>query len=51
MVDSVLARVNSFEGVESADIYITTKWQYYRDWIMKEINKRLLLACPFLHNR
>ena len=37
-----LARVNSFEGVKSADVYILTKWQYYDDWIMKEINKRLL---------
>ena len=25
-VDSVLARVNSFEGVKSADVYIPTKW-------------------------
>lgn len=34
-----LARVNSFEGVKSADVYILTKWQYYDDWIMKEINE------------
>ena len=47
-VDSVMARVNSFEGVKSADAYILTKWQYYDDWIMKEINKRLLLR-PVLH--
>jgi hypothetical protein len=43
MVDNVLARVNSFAGVNSADAYILTKWQYYDDWIMKEINNRLLL--------
>src|SRR5919106_490986 len=48
VVDHVLARVNSFEGVKSADAYILTKWQYYDDWIMKEINKRLLLH-PILH--
>jgi DNA-binding Lrp family transcriptional regulator len=42
IVDSVLARVNSFEGVESADAYILTKWKYYDEWILKEINKRLL---------
>jgi DNA-binding Lrp family transcriptional regulator len=42
VVDYVLARVNSFAGVNSADAYILTKWQYYDDWIMKEINKRLL---------
>jgi DNA-binding Lrp family transcriptional regulator len=41
-VDSVLARVDSFEGVKSADVYILTKWQYYGDWIIKEIDKRLL---------
>jgi hypothetical protein len=48
VVDHVLARVNSFEGVKSADAYILTKWQYYEDWIMKEINKRLILR-PILH--
>ena len=48
VVDYVLARVNSFAGVNSADAYILTKWQYYDDWIMKEINKRLLLR-PILH--
>ncbi|MPZ07918.1 MAG: AsnC family transcriptional regulator [Nitrososphaeraceae archaeon] len=48
VVDHVLARVNSFEGVKRADAYILTKWQYYDDWIMKEINKRLLLR-PILH--
>lgn len=48
VVDHVLARVNSFEGVNSADAYILTKWQYYDDWIMKEFNKRLLLR-PILH--
>ena len=48
VVDYVLARVNSFVGVNSADAYILTKWQYYDDWIMKEINKRLLLR-PILH--
>jgi DNA-binding Lrp family transcriptional regulator len=43
VVDDVLVRVNSFAGVNSANAYILTKWQYYDDWIMKEINKRLLL--------
>src|ERR687889_1581297 len=48
VVDYVLAKVNSFAGVKSADAYILTKWQYYDDWIMKEINNRLLLR-PLLH--
>jgi DNA-binding Lrp family transcriptional regulator len=48
VVDYVLARVNSFAGVKSADAYILAKLQYYDNWIMKEINKRLLLR-PVLH--
>jgi DNA-binding Lrp family transcriptional regulator len=42
-VDSVLAKVNSFEGVKWADAFILTKLQYYHDWIIKEIDERLLL--------
>jgi hypothetical protein len=38
-VDSVMARVNSFEGVKSADVYILTKWQFYDEWIIREIEK------------
>jgi DNA-binding Lrp family transcriptional regulator len=49
VVDHILARVNSFAGVKSADVYILTKLQYYDDCIMKEINSRLLLR-PILHN-
>jgi DNA-binding Lrp family transcriptional regulator len=49
VVDYVLARVNSFAGVNSANAYILTKWQYYDDWIVKEINERLLLLRPILH--
>jgi DNA-binding Lrp family transcriptional regulator len=41
-VDSVLAKVDSFEGVKSADVYILIKWQYYDDWIIREIDERLL---------
>ena len=41
-VDSVLAKVDSFEGVKSADLYILIKWQYYDDWIIREIDERLL---------
>jgi hypothetical protein len=48
VIDNVLARVNSFAGVSGAESYILTKWQYYDDWVMKEVNKRLLLR-PILH--
>lgn len=40
-VDSVLAKVESFEGVKSADVYILIKWQYYDDWILREIEEKL----------
>jgi DNA-binding Lrp family transcriptional regulator len=49
VVDYILAKVNSFAGVRNADVYILTKWQYYDDWIMKEINNRLLMRPVFLH--
>jgi DNA-binding Lrp family transcriptional regulator len=49
-VDSILNRVSSFEGVKSADVYILTKWQYHDDWIMNEINNRILIPVqPHLH--
>jgi DNA-binding Lrp family transcriptional regulator len=47
-VDSVMARVNSFEGVKNADVYILTKWQYYDDWIIKEIDQRLSPRVPVI---
>ena len=43
IVDSVLAKVNSFEGVKRADIYIQIKIQYCHNWIIREIDERLLL--------
>jgi hypothetical protein len=42
MIDSVLAKVDSFEGVKNADVYINTELKYHDDWIMKEIDERLL---------
>jgi DNA-binding Lrp family transcriptional regulator len=48
-IDSVLTRVSSFEGVESADVYILTKWQYHDDWIIKEINKKISRRRPPLY--
>ncbi len=41
-VDSVLTKVDSFEGVKMAEAFIVTKLQYYDDWAMREIEKRLL---------
>jgi DNA-binding Lrp family transcriptional regulator len=41
-VDSVLAKVDSFEGVRTADAFIVTNLKFYDDWIMREIDIRLL---------
>lgn len=41
MMDFILSTVDSFEGVKSADVYILTKWEYYDDWIIREIDERL----------
>jgi hypothetical protein len=42
MIDFILAKVDSFEGVKNADVYILTKLQYYNDWIIREIDERLV---------
>jgi hypothetical protein len=41
-IDFILAKVDSFKGVKTADVYILTKLQYHNDWIMEEIDERLL---------
>jgi hypothetical protein len=48
-IDSVLARISSFEGVKSADVYILTKWQFHDEWIAKEIDKRIQQKRPLLY--
>jgi DNA-binding Lrp family transcriptional regulator len=40
-IDSILTKVETFEGVKSVDVYILIKWQYYDDWILREIEERL----------
>ncbi|MEO9363427.1 MAG: winged helix-turn-helix transcriptional regulator [Nitrososphaera sp.] len=40
-VDSILTKIDSFEGVKSADAFIVTKLHFYDDWIMREVDKRL----------
>jgi tRNA A-37 threonylcarbamoyl transferase component Bud32 len=40
-IDFVLAKVDTFEGVKKADVYILTKLEYYNDWIISEIDETL----------
>ena len=42
MIDLVLAKVDSFDGVKNADVYILSKLQYHDDWIIREIDEKLL---------
>ena len=46
MIDFILAKVDSFEGVKNAAVYILTKLQYHNDWIIREIDERLLPQRP-----
>jgi DNA-binding Lrp family transcriptional regulator len=48
-IDSIFARISSFEGVKSADVYILTKWQFHDEWIAKEIDKRIPRRQPLLY--
>ena len=40
-VDSILERIESYEGVTQIEPYITTKLIYYQDWLQREIDKGL----------
>ncbi len=40
-VDSILEKLESYEGVKQIEPYITTKLIYYQDWLQREIGKRL----------
>ena len=46
MVDFVLAKVDFLEGVKNVDVYILSKLQYYNDWIIREVDERLVLQQP-----
>jgi len=37
----ILRRLDSYEGVNGTEMFITTKLVYYQDWLKKEIDKRL----------
>ena len=41
MIDFILAKVDSLNGVKDTNLYILTKLQFCNDWIIKEIDERL----------
>ncbi len=42
MIDFILAKVDSLNGVKDTNLYILTKLQFCNDWIIREIDERLL---------
>ena len=40
-VDMILGRLESYEGVNGTETFITTKLVYYQDWVRREIDRRL----------
>jgi DNA-binding Lrp family transcriptional regulator len=40
-LDSILTKIESFEGVEHAEVFIMTKIVFYQEWLKQEINKSL----------
>jgi len=39
MIDSLLSKIDSLEGVKKADVFIITELQFYEEWILREINE------------
>ena len=42
-LDLILTRLQSYNGVQKIELFITTKLTFYQDWLKKEINNRLKL--------
>jgi len=40
-IESILTRLDSFDGIRRIDAFITTKVTRYQDWLIREINKMI----------
>jgi hypothetical protein len=40
-VNSILRRLESYDGVDKVEIFITTSLVYYQDWLKREIDKKI----------
>jgi DNA-binding Lrp family transcriptional regulator len=40
-VESILTRLESYDGVNRTEAFVTTKLVYYQEWLKREIDKRL----------
>lgn len=41
-VNSILKRLESYDGVNRVEVFITTSLIYYQEWLMREIDKRIV---------
>jgi DNA-binding Lrp family transcriptional regulator len=41
-IDSILRKIESYDGVNAAEVFLPTKVMHYQDWILREINKMLI---------
>jgi DNA-binding Lrp family transcriptional regulator len=39
-IDSMFKKILSFQEVEKAELYVFTRIKYYKDWIVREIDRR-----------
>jgi hypothetical protein len=40
-IDSMFKKILSFQEVEKAELYVFTRIKYHKDWIIREIDRRL----------
>jgi hypothetical protein len=41
LTESILTRLESYDGVNRTEAFVTTKLVYYQEWLKREIDKRL----------
>jgi DNA-binding Lrp family transcriptional regulator len=49
-VNSILRRLESYDGVNKVEVFITTSLTYYQDWLKSEIDKRIISQECYYHH-
>jgi hypothetical protein len=42
-IDLVMTKIESYEGVENTELFITTKLTSYQEWVGREIDRKIEL--------
>ncbi|HJT48827.1 MAG TPA: AsnC family transcriptional regulator [Nitrososphaeraceae archaeon] len=50
-VDLILRSIESYEGVDGTEMFITTKLAYYQEWVRREIDRKLKSEEVQLHQQ